>query len=617
MLASALPRFSRGVLSPAVSRLQAPISCADAAASHKVVGSHNWPFQTTARLSQPGAAGGALLQQVRHGPMDGRPGRLQHFRFGPAKRKGSYYYRFHKLIGKANWRKYTERYIAPRALENRQRWIPTPYATFSQGRHSFSWHWRLPKELAAATSSDEVLEAWIKFRHKLPKKTFHYFKVLKRLVDVGGCERTDWRLRFITSRLHNFHRKVLNLPRLAKYYAELKVTHELEHVSRFLLKMLPKYSSHQLVLTAQAFGIAKLQDKKMLSEIAKLVEPRLSELTPAELVHLAQAYASTEICHYTLLAQISAQAQLRVQQASNGEGIPGSCPSFEQLMDLAEAFAKLKFQDYSFFEACSLQAEGLLSKGLPGPTPPALAKLCSAASRLKVHDVRLYEVVMGHIADHWYDYPAISLAEIGLAVAPVLPSGDKAIQDVYRKMKRQIRMDRNNLSLRGVGITARFMAEVDHKEKFMGPEFEQALVQRLLALKDETKECYDVARVTEIFGRRCPEHSALFSTLCRHLHRHLAFFEPVDFVRFARGLATAQYRDDRVVHALHKWARKRLDEFSPHDWASFVGSLTQLGATEQRQEQLRNMGPEPPVGIPVAPTSGTPKTETTASAAPA
>ena len=50
-----------------------------------------------------------------------------------------------------------------------------------------------------------------------------------------------------------------------------------------------------------------------------------------------------------------------------------------------------------------------------------------------------------------------------------------------------------------------------------------------------------------------PEEHALFSTLCRalldqllgvhqsqtrsgrHLHRHLGFFEPVDFVRFARG----------------------------------------------------------------------------------
>lgn len=220
---------------------------------------------------------------------------MQHFRFGPAKRKGTFYYRFHKLIGKANWRKYTERYIAPRSLENRQRWIPTPFATFSQGRQAQSWQWRLPKGLAEATTADEALEVWIQFRHKLPKRTYHYFKVLKRLSDLGGVERTDWRLRFITSRLNKIHRKVLNLPRLAKYYAELQITDELEHVSRFLLKHLPKYSSHQLALTAHAFGIAKLQDKKIMSEVAKILEPRLSEVTPVELVRLAQAYARTEI----------------------------------------------------------------------------------------------------------------------------------------------------------------------------------------------------------------------------------------------------------------------------------------------------------------------------------
>eukprot|EP00913_Durusdinium_trenchii_P028200 g26438.t1 len=122
---------------------------------------------------------GPLFQQVRFGPLTGRPGRREHHKFGAADRKATYYYRFHKLIGKANWRKYIERYVAPRSIENRQRWIPTPWPTYQQGKHARSWNWRLPKGLAAATTGDDVLEVWIKFRHKLPKKTFHYFKLLK------------------------------------------------------------------------------------------------------------------------------------------------------------------------------------------------------------------------------------------------------------------------------------------------------------------------------------------------------------------------------------------------------------------------------------------------------
>lgn len=538
-----------------------------------------------------------FFQQVRHGPKDGRPGRREHHKFGAAERKGTYYYRFHKLIGKANWRKYIERYVAPRTIENRQRWIPTPFPTYTQGKHAHSWNWRLPKALAAATSSDEVLEAWILFRHKHPKRTFHFFKVLKRLVDVGGCEQTDWRLRFITSRLHRKHRKVMNLPRLAKYYAELRITDELEHVSRFLRKMLPRYTSHQLALTAHAFGIAKLQDKDMMSRIARLIAPQLNEVTPLELVRLAQALASTEVCHYTLLSQISAQVQVRVQQAGNagnaasGEVIPGSCPDFAQLMDLGDAFAQLKFQDYSFFEMVSLQAQTLLLEGLPGPTPPTLAKLCQSMTRLKVHDIRLFEVILAHVGEHWYDYPATSLAQIGSALSPVMPRGE--VEDLYRKMFNQIRQDRDTLTCRGVAAAACFMAEVDHKGQFV-PGFFQALAQRLMGLKDETRECYDVARVTEIFSRRCPEDHALFSTLCRHLHRHLGFFEPVDFVRFTRGLAAAEYRDERVTHALPKWAQKRHKEFSPHDWDAFVTSLSKLGASDVRQSQLREMGPPVP-----------------------
>jgi len=86
---------------------------------------------------------GAVLQQVRCGPKDGRPGRLEHHRFGATKGRGKFYYRFHKIIGKWNWRGYQERFVAPRALENRQRWIPTTQASYTQMRRSKDWYWRL------------------------------------------------------------------------------------------------------------------------------------------------------------------------------------------------------------------------------------------------------------------------------------------------------------------------------------------------------------------------------------------------------------------------------------------------------------------------------------------
>lgn len=529
-----------------------------------------------------------MMQQVRCAGKRSRTGRLQHHRFGTAKVRGRYYYRFHKMIGKANWRKYTERFIAPRAIENRLRFIPTPYADYTVARASKSWLWRLPKALAAATTPDAVLETWIRFRHKGPKKTYHFFKVLKRLVDVGGMDASDWRVKFITARMHKRHMKVLNLPRLAKYYAALRVTNEMEHLSRFMHPMLQKYKPQQLVLVAQSFGAAKLQDKHLLAEVARCLEQKLDAVSPTDLVRTARGFAAVEMCHYTLLGSISAQVQVRVEKESQGQAPPGTTPSFSQLADLAEAFSALKFQDYSYFELCSTQAQHFLLAGAPGPTPPALARLCTATARLKIHDVRLFEIVLAHVDKHWYDYPALCLAEIGVAVAPVLPRSE-AMLNVYAKMFNVMRGDQDLLTLRGVDLAARFMAEVDHKEE-LAPDFARMLKRRLLELRNDTRERYDVARVTEIFARRYPDDRALFSCLCRHLHRHLGVFEPVDFVRFARGLARAEYRDERAVHALAKWAEKRLAEFSAFDWDKFCDSLEALGASPARLSHLREGG---------------------------
>mmetsp|Transcript_31591 Transcript_31591/g.87132 ORF Transcript_31591/g.87132 Transcript_31591/m.87132 type:complete len:661 (+) Transcript_31591:117-2099(+) len=569
--------------------------------------SRPWSLQITTATDPRCGLSGPLVSQARSfGSKRSRSGRLQHFLFGTDKVKGRWYYRFHKIVGKWNWRKYRERYVAPRAIENRQRLTPSMHATYTQVRHSYSWYWRLPRGLADATTANEVLETWIQFRHKLPKKTYHYFKVLKRLTDVGGCDGSDWRLMFITSRLHRIHRKVLNLPRLANFYAQLRVIDELEHLTRFLYPMLPKYSPQQLALTAHAFGTARLQDKRIFSDVARLLDPQLDVLSPTEVVRLVQAYMATEVCHYTFLTRISAQAQVRVQQASEGKAPWGSCPTFAQLVDIAEGFAKLKFQDYSYFEMCTLQAEHLLRNGLSGPTPPALAKLCTASARLKIHDVHLYEVVLAHIADHWYDYPAASLAEVGAAVSPVLPHGADEVRNVYKQMLQVVRADRDKLTLRGVEMATRFMAELDHKDEFL-PGMSQVLTKRLLQLRDEGQERYDVARVAEVFARRCPSNLALFSCLCKHAHRHLGAFEPVDFVRFARGLSASEYRDDRVVHALAKWAQKRLAEFSSFDWHGFVSALAVLGAREASLAKLRAVGPPlPQASLPGASASDAP-----------
>lgn len=363
--------------------------------------------------------------------------------------------------------------------------------------------------------------------------------------------------------------------------------------------MLPLYTSQQLCLTAHAFGVARLQDKRILLEVARLLEPRLAEVSPTDLVRLVQAFSNTEVCHYTFLTRISAQVQVRVQQASEGSAPVGATPTFQHLVEIAEGFATLKLQDYSYLELCSYQTAHLLREGRWGPTPPTLAALCSACSLLKVTDIRLFESVLKHVSQHWYDYPASAMAEIGCAVAPAVPKPMKSdfVQEAYEHMFSVIKADCDMLSLRDIARAARFMAEVQHKQLKAAPGVEQALSTQLIARRNETKECFDVGRVVEVFAYRRPEDSSLFSCLCRHMHRHLAMFEPVDFVRFSRGLSKTTYRDDRVVNALSKWAAKRSAEFSFFDWERFTVALAALGADARRVEKMRQFAPETPPAL--------------------
>ena len=55
---------------------------------------------------------------------------------------------------------------------------------------------------------------------------------------------------------------------------------------------------------------------------------------------------------------------------------------------------------------CPIQARQLLGDGRRGPTPVALAQLCDASARLKIHDTQLFELVLAHVMDHWCDDPS-------------------------------------------------------------------------------------------------------------------------------------------------------------------------------------------------------------------
>ncbi|CAD7948018.1 unnamed protein product, partial [Amoebophrya sp. A25] len=212
-----------------------------------------------------------LLQQVRWkrkgADQMGKP--CWHVR-GPDKVRGRHYYPFHKMIGRsANWQKYQERYVPPRAVETKMRLIPSCYPNYRAMRESKAWFWLLPKKLAAATNGHEVLEAFLRFRHKQPKRIHHYLHVMTRLIQVGGCDCADWRFKYIISRLHPLRNRIVNMPRLALMYAKLNARREVKELTRFLFAKIDWYSMQQLTFIVRAFAQVKLADPVILNAIVR------------------------------------------------------------------------------------------------------------------------------------------------------------------------------------------------------------------------------------------------------------------------------------------------------------------------------------------------------------
>ncbi|GAB66157.1 hypothetical protein PCYB_083180 [Plasmodium cynomolgi strain B] len=347
------------------------------------------------------------------------------------------YYRFHKRVGKGSWSKYVERFKPPRSIENTQRLIFNYEPTYSEKKASCSWQWLLPKKIAQATTSDEVLNVWAYYRHKR-KKSYHYLKVLKRLVDVGTCSTSDWRFKLITSRVQNKINTFLNLPRICYYYGRLKATAQLEGMSKMISHRLNCYLPHQLILILRSFALCELQDKQLFCKIRDQLKPH--------------SYASCMIHDFLFLSVVADEVMLRVKlcnerscgrlgeyNAGGEAGIDAGVdagvaetaavaeeapllrglaaenslvqhkreqfcyyPQMESLVDIAVSFANLKFQNYLFFDYISRLTMYMLKDPHRNVLNPyLLEKIATSFCKLKINDYSAQSGTYSHLHYHY------------------------------------------------------------------------------------------------------------------------------------------------------------------------------------------------------------------------
>ncbi|PFH33115.1 hypothetical protein BESB_083140 [Besnoitia besnoiti] len=507
-----------------------------------------------------------------------------------------FYYRFHKHIGKGNFNRYLEFYQKPRGIENTLRLRYNYSATFTAKKRSEMWKVNLLKKIAHATDAKQVLDVWTYYRHRRSKRPYHYLCALQRLVEVGGCDPTDFRFRLIANGVYRSAKRFINLPRVCVYLAKLNATGDLQELARFLTPQVGAYFPHQLCLLAHAYGSVRLQDKVLFAAVDEALRPQLSGLSAAMLLKLTQGYAGALIHNYGLLARVSLILQQRVWRAAVGEEDEGErerseheaverskkrgvrdddekgrdeeddleacsrqtrakrhvgprCPSLEQLFAFGRVFAELKYQDFSYFETLSLQMQAALRADLaasPGRerfqrfSPQSVQELTEVLHRLKVNDVTLLQAILNHVHKRLYDYPPSCLAAIGLYTAQMLPCEEPFIRQVHTEMLEILQEAISVLDLRSLDQLAAFAKKAKPKRNrsAIRATILAAVEARVLELQGDGHTIFDVGRLLELLslnGRQISEEA--FQVLCRQAHRHLDLFEPQDFCRLSRALA--------------------------------------------------------------------------------
>ncbi|SBS82971.1 conserved Plasmodium protein, unknown function [Plasmodium ovale] len=550
------------------------------------------------------------------------------------------YYRFHKRVGKGSWTKYVERYKLPRSIENTQRLIFNYEGTYSEKKLSSSWQWMLPKKIAQATTSDEVLNVWVYYRHKR-KKAYHYMKVLKRLVDVGSCPTSDWRFKLITSRIQNKINTFLNLPRICYYYGILRATAQIENLSKMLNHRLNCYLPHQLILILRGFSLCKLQDKYLFNRIRDLLQPHIRTVSFHQLVLILQSYSSCLIHDFLFFEKLSNEAMHRMSlcshatfdasyrynmsdytmsdndasdDAASDHGEEGRSeyyiggdtenaplqsweiedarmikikqehfsyyPSMSNLVDIAYYFSSLKFQNYPIYDQLSMYVMYMLKSGNNCLNPYFIEKIVISFCKIKINDIVLFEHILKHIDVYIYDYPPSVLSSIGCCFSSILPLHYSPIYRIYKKMLLHVHKNMHILNLDALTKYTSFV----HRGT-LNRELKREI---LLCVNEQIKRkenrnskiTYDVPRMMEVLSyHNCIDETS-FNILCKHMHGNIKYFEPYDFNRGARALRNVKRKlnisDEKIVNSITRNVIREHDLFHTIDYYQTANSLLQI-----------------------------------------
>ena len=494
--------------------------------------------------------------------MTGRAGKLQHFRYGVSKVRGRWYYRYHKPIGRANWKGYQERYLKPKDVEAKQRLVFAPKATTKQLKQSLSWQWRIPRMLAAATTPNQVLDAWVLFRYRHPKKLYHYMMTLKRLVQVGGCEPTDWRLKVLLHRMRSGYKRIIGIDVFAKYLSHLRLVEELEYLTRFMRSRINHLNSSQLETILNSFAACKLRDPRLVGQIVRRLKAiGVSDLSKHSKIKIIDSLGSMGIKNSVFVSELSS-GLVRNGDLSTGE-----------FATLLKALTSCCVRDHTVIELAIDKALFDIHNG--SAQPSEVIEICYQLTKIGYGEERLVRKILGQFSP--YDVPSRVLVKLLHSIPPRMLNRDTRIPqwiDAAIESICLIKMPSDIVRLASV------IDSVQHRD-IVSEEVWNKLAGHYMSLARCVQK-FNVSKLAEIFHKRGAVTQEVWTRLSQDLDYSVEHFESEDIVRMSKVIdslaETVTGPKSPLANVVVDWSIRRKDEFNASEWGMIRKMTRDCGA---------------------------------------
>ena len=402
--------------------------------------------------------------------------------------------------------------------------------------------------LAQATTPNHVLDAWIQFRYRQPKRIHHFMRTLKRLVEVGGCEASDWRLQVLLSRLRGGYKRVINYDILLKYFSDLRLYNEIEQLTKFVKPHIPLLKPGQLVSIMKSYGTCQLRDTAMLGLCMRYLGRDHSALSTKDLISIVSSLGGVEIRSTHLISLILSELLKREL-------------TIDQFCDLISAARSARYRDYALAELAVLKGRKVLDQK-ERRNWDQLCRLVHELNLSGIDDVTFCEEIISVV-----DPDSVSLESlIALVSASVGIVETDSVLNHFNVIRDSVILIEETSQILLVA------SSVDRAKENL-PFACDLLVElgaRLVDLPRES-ETYNVASLAEIFHKNQIYPEKLWKALLSDTRICLPDFEPNDFLTAARTFAELPpellgKRFPAVSNELCEWALKRWEEFGLSQW---------------------------------------------------